>query len=96
MPGRCRVDQGDRDVPGIPVPDVGAALDIPYRNPLLCQMLHDALAVMLEPVRYQNRLPVGGFDQIFQRLQLMVMDDTSFSVLIVDSAIAHLQQLSCQ
>ena len=59
-------------------------------------MLHDALAVMLEPVRHQNRLPVGGFDQVFQRLQLMVMDDAGFSVLIVDSAIAHLQQLSCQ
>ena len=50
MSGRCRMDQSNWNVPGIPVFDVGTALDIPYRNHLLCQMLHNALAVMLEPV----------------------------------------------
>ena len=96
MSGRGRMNQGNRDVSRVPVLDVGAALDVPHRNLQVCQMLDDALPVMLEPVSYQHRLSIGGFDQVFQCFQLVVVDAPRFAVLIVDSAIAHLQQLSCQ
>ena len=45
------MDQGNRDVSGIPVLDVGAALDVPHRDLQMCQMVDDALPVMLEPVK---------------------------------------------
>ena len=56
-------------------------------------MLHNALPVVLEPVRNEYRLPVCGFDQIFQLLQLPLMDHTGLAILIIDSAVAHLQEL---
>ena len=59
-------------------------------------MVDDALPVMLEPVRHQHRLAVGGFDQVFQCLQLVVMQNPRFAVFVIDCAIAHLQQFSSQ
>ena len=96
MSGRCRVDQCDRDVPGIPVLDVSAALDVPDIDLQLRQMADDTLPVMLKPISYQHRLSVGGFDQVFEGFQLVVVDDSCFAVLVIDRAIAHLQQLPCQ
>ena len=32
--GRCRMDQGHRDIPSVPILDVGAALDVPYLDEL--------------------------------------------------------------
>ena len=51
MSCRCRVDQGNRDIPSIPVPDVSAALDVPDFDFQLRQMIDDSLPVMPEPVR---------------------------------------------
>ena len=96
MSGRCRVDQCDRDVPGIPVLDVSAALDVPDFDFQLRQMVDDTLPVMLEPVGHQHRLSVGRFDQVFEGFQLVIMDDPCLTVLVIDRAIAHLQQLPCQ
>ena len=59
-------------------------------------MVDDALPIMLEPVSHQYRLSIGGFNEILQCLQLVVMDAPGVAILIVDSAIAHLQQLPCQ
>ena len=70
MSGRCRVDQCDRDVPGVPILDVGTALDVPDFDLQLRQMVDDTLPVMLKPVSYQHRLSVGGFDQVFESFQL--------------------------
>ena len=59
-------------------------------------MVDDALPVMLEPVGHQHRLSIGSFDEVFQCLQLVVMQDSRFAVLVIDRAIAHLQQFSSQ
>ena len=59
-------------------------------------MVDDTLPVMLEPVSYQHRLSVGRLDQVFESFQLVVMDDSCLAVLVIDRAIAHLQQLPCQ
>ena len=96
MSGRCRMDQGDRDVSSIPILDVGTPLDIPDFDLQLRQMVDDTLPVMLEPLGHQHRLSVGRFDQVFESFQLVVMDDSCFAVLVIDRAIAHLQQLPCQ
>ena len=48
---------------------------------------------MLEPIRGQNRLTIGSFDQIFQGFQLVIADDSGILVFIVDSAVRHLKQL---
>ena len=96
MSGRCRMDQGDRDVSSIPILDVGTALDIPDFDLQLRQMVDDTLPVMLKPVSYQHRLSVGGFDQVFESFQLVVVNDSRLAVLVIDRAIAHLQQLPCQ
>ena len=56
--GRCRMDQCDRDVPGVPVLDVSAALDVPDFDFQFRQMVDDTLPVMLEPVCNQKRFSV--------------------------------------
>ncbi len=50
----------------------------------------DPLPVMLEPVGHQNRLSVGGFDEVLQRIQLTVVDGEHTLVLTVDGPIRHL------
>jgi len=96
MSSRCRVDQGNRDLAGIPILDVIAGLDVAHRDLELRQMVDDALSVMLEPVRHQHRLAVGGFDQVFQCFQLVVVQNSRLAVFVIDRAIAHLQQFSSQ
>ena len=56
-------------------------------------MLHDASAVMLEPVADQNRLSVCGFDQVFQHFQFPAVNDSGFLVFVIDRAVSHLEQL---
>ena len=90
------MDQGNRDLAGIPILDVIAGLDVAHRDLELRQMVDDALPVMLEPVGHQHRLSIGSFDEVFQCLQLVVMQDSRFAVLVIDRAIAHLQQFSSQ
>lgn len=96
MSGRCRVDQCNRDVPGVPILDVSAALDVPDFDFQLRQMADDTLPVMLKPVSYQHRLSIGRLDQVFEGFQLVVVNDSRFAILVIDRAIAHLQQLPCQ
>ena len=47
---------------------------------------------MLEPIRGQNRLTIGSFDQIFQGFQLVIADDSGILVFIVDCTVRHLEQ----
>ena len=91
MSGRCRMDQCDWDVPNVPIFDIGTALDVPDFDFQLRQMVDDTLPVMLEPVGHQNRLSVRRFYQVFECFELVVMDDSRLTVLIIDSAVAHLQ-----
>ena len=94
--GRCRVDQSDRDLAGVPVLDVTTGLAVLHGDLELFQMVDDALPVMLEPVCHQYRLTVGGFDQVFQCLQLVIMQNSRLAVFVIDRTIAHLQQFSSQ
>ena len=49
---------------------------------------------MLEPVGHQNRLAVGGFDNVLQGIQLAVMDLDDLTAVIVDCTVCHLGQLA--
>ena len=51
---------------------------------------------MLEPVRHQHRLAVGGLHQIFQRVQLSVVNGNRPPLRIIHRAIGHLQELPGQ
>ena len=90
------MDQSDRDLAGVPVLDVTTGLDVLHGDLELFQMVDDALPVMLEPVCHQYRLTVGGFDQVFQCLQLVIMQNSRLAVFVIDRTIAHLQQFSSQ
>jgi len=60
----------------------------------LLQPLGDTGEVMLEPVRYQQRLSTCGFDDVLQRVQLLVMKVHNTAIVGVDSAICHLAELA--
>ena len=48
---------------------------------------------MFEPVRHQDGFPVGRFDEVFQRIQLSVVQLEGFVILAIDSSIGHLTEL---
>ncbi len=56
-------------------------------------MLRNAGTVMLEPVRDQHWLPVCRLNQILQHFQLPAVNHAGFLVLVIYSAVAHLEQL---
>ena len=86
------MQQPHGNAPGVPVGDVPAGVDdAAFREALL-----NPGKVMLEPVRHQHRLAVGGLHQIFQRVQLSVVDSNRPPLRIVHRAIGHLQELTGQ
>ena len=48
---------------------------------------------MLVPVHDKHGLPVGGFDQILQRIQLFIMDNPHIVKLVVAGAVGKLEEL---
>ena len=48
---------------------------------------------MLVPVHDKHGLPVGGFDQILQRIQLFVVDSPHVVKLVVAGAVGKLEEL---
>ena len=68
------MDQGHRNPSLVPVFNILAFLDIPGCQPHLRKPDADPLPVMLEPVGDQDRLPICRLDQVFQRVQLPLMD----------------------
>ena len=74
MTRRCRVDQCKWDLSSVPVIDVLCRINAPgIFEPSL-----DTLEVVLIPVRHQKGLAVCSFYQIFQGIQLSVMDGLTF------------------
>lgn len=63
------MDDGHRDFAAVPVGDVLAGLQLPD-----IKALFDALQVVPEPVGHQNRLAVGGFNDILQSVQFPVVE----------------------
>lgn len=56
-------------------------------------MIKDPLPVMLEPVGNKDALSVGSFNQILQCLKLPVVNGADIVILIIHSAVRHLQEL---
>ena len=47
---------------------------------------------MFEPVSDENRLAVGSFNQVLQHFQLSAVNGPCFTILVIHSAVAHLQE----
>ena len=83
---------------------------VPVSHVLLCNQLSDTVGVIrvlseallnssqvvLETIEHQDRLSVCRFDEIFQRVQLLIMDDLHVVVLIVAGTISQLEELASQ
>ena len=69
----------------IPVGNVCIGLDLSA-----LETLHDAVPFMLVPVCDQNRFAVLRFDQIFQCVQLAVVDANGLAAVIVNCTVRHL------
>ena len=89
MTGARWMHDGYRNFSRIPVGNVGARFDLSC----IGETLPDAEKIMLEPIRDQHGFPVCSFDQILQRIQLLVVDVVDVLVFIVDRAVCHLHQL---
>ena len=89
---RHRMDHSDRDLSFVPVRDVLVAFNLPC----LREPLPDPVPVVLEPVGHQYVLAVGFLDQIFQEIQLPVVDVDDFMVFGVDGAVTQLKQFSAE
>jgi hypothetical protein len=51
---------------------------------------------VLEPVGHQQRIAVGGFDQVLQGVELAVMDMGDLAVVAVDSAVGKLGEFAAE
>ena len=85
------MDDRHRDFAAIPVGDVLTGLQLSD-----IKALFDALQVVPEPVGHQNRLAVGGFDDVLQCVQLPVMKLYRVAGIGIDSTVGKLGQLSGQ
>ena len=85
------MDDGHRDFAAVPVGDVFAGLQLPD-----IKALFDTLQVVTEPVGHQNRLTVGGFDDILQSVQLPVVELYRVAGVSIDGTVGKLGQLSGQ
>ena len=81
------MDDRHRDLSGVPVGDVTGRLQFPDIKPLA-----DPFQVMPEPVANHDRFPVSAFQQVFQGIQLFVVDLMDGMLRVVDRAVCHLQQ----
>ena len=88
MAGGGRVDDRHRDFSLVPVRDVLGGLDFPDGKPGA-----DALQIVLEPVGHQDGFAVGGFDEVLQSDQLLVVEREDFFVLPIHRAVGHLGEL---
>ena len=59
MTGGCRMNDSNRNIAIVPISDILAGFYLTDIKALL-----DSLQVVLEPVSYQERFAIGGFDKI--------------------------------
>lgn len=60
----------------------------------LFQPFRNAVIIMFEPVRHQNRIAVCCFNDILQCIQLAVMDVVGITGIIVNGTVGKLAQFS--
>ena len=96
MAGRSRVDQSDRKLTRIPPLDTFSAVDFVVLDLLPVQPFPYPFQIVLIPVRHQNRLSVCCFDQVFQRIQLFLMERQHLFVIGVDCTTRQLRELSTE
>ena len=58
--------------------------------------LLNALQIVLEPVSHQDRPAVRAFDQVFQRVELPVVEEQAVVFGVIDAAVGQLAQLPGQ
>ena len=85
------MDDGHRDFAAVPVGDVLAGLQFPD-----IKALFDTLQVVTEPVGHQNRLAVGGFDDVFQCVQFPVVELYRVAGVGIDGTVGKLGQFAGQ
>ena len=92
--------RGDGNPAGVPVRHVLRRFQLPHAAGVLRAVrpepLPDARQVVPVVDHHQHGLAVGCFDQVFQRVQLAVVDHADVVELIIDRAVGKLQELSAQ
>ena len=85
MTGRGRVDDCDRYLSGIPVGDVLTGFYFSHIEAFL-----DTGEVVLEPVSHKDRFAICRFDDIFQSIQLPIMELDDIAVIIIYGTVGKL------
>ena len=85
MTGRGRVDDCDRYLSGIPVGDVLTVFYFSHIEAFL-----DTGEVVLEPVSHKDRFAVCRFDDIFQSIQLSIMELDGVTGILINGTVGKL------
>ena len=91
MTGRSGMDDCHRNFTVVPVLDILAGFQFPDSKALF-----DALQVVLKPVGYQHRLFICCFNQIFQGIQLAVVELHNIAGVGINGTVGQLYQFSGQ
>ena len=84
------VNTGHGDAPGVPVGDVAAGSNLSDVKALL-----NTLQIVLEPVGHQNGPAVRAFDQVFQRVELPVVEEQAVVFGVIDAAKMCIRDRAC-
>ena len=66
MASRCRVDERHGELTSVPSLNAPGIIQKGERYVEFMESVLDSLQIVLEPVGYQDRFPIGCLDQIFQ------------------------------
>ena len=86
-----RMDQGNGDFSAIPSSDCLIRIQSDARHTLF-----DALYVMSEPIRHEERFAVHALDDVLQGIEFAVMYMQRSSIVGVDCAVCHLREFPGQ
>ena len=90
------MDQAYRDLPPVPAVDIVLVIDLRVLDAKPAQPLRYTVKIMLEPVCNKERFSLLGFDDVFKRIQLSVVDNFGSSFVRINGTIRHLGELSRQ
>ena len=98
--GGSGLGDGDGDFSRVPVLQIGGGFQLAHSiwilRAVFFETLLNAREVVLIGVHHQHRLSVRRLDEIFQRIQLLVVNDADVVELIIYRAVGQLQQFSRQ
>ena len=98
--GGSGLGDGDGNLSCIPILQIGGGFQLPHAGGILravfSEPLLNAREIVLIGVHHQHRLSVRRFNEILQRIQLLVVNDADVVELIVYRTVRQLQQLARQ